>query len=489
MFGWLTGSPRRPQEGADGLRFGAERITIDQLFSGVALIGATGSGKTSFMELLLLQLAKHPTRPGILWACAKSDEAARAEKIARKAGRQRDFIRFSADGTDTFNLFGYLQGPLKQEASGIARFCDRMAALASANSGSGNDKIWQTQSTLLLAHCLALFAACGQQPTPQSLFDVIISVPKDRAAAQSDEFLLETTCGQKIVKGQKRYQAGLLSPAEKQAFERAVNYVLTYAPGLGDRFLGSVIGTAATGLAPFLQPPFHDLFGSTKTTIPPDLLLDCAIIALDFPSVLGPSAYVAQAAYVQLAQMLLLSSPRGQRRPVVIVRDECQWLVSPDWDSRVQTIARSHGIISISACQGHAALIDAFGGDEAARVRATGFLGSHVIHVVFNVGADIETRDHYVKLAGNTRQMMYSGNSQHNCHPDLIDRMLGITTNHGIGWTEQLLPTIPPEMFTSLKRGGRDHRFVIEAMLFQPGRTFANGYPFTQIEFQQDITP
>ena len=58
-------------------------------------------------------------------------------------------------------LFGYLQGPLKQSADGIARFCDRMAGLAAANTGSGDDKTWQMQATLLLTHGLSLFAAAG----------------------------------------------------------------------------------------------------------------------------------------------------------------------------------------------------------------------------------------------------------------------------------------------------------------------------------------
>ena len=489
MIRWLVDKILAPRKSpADLMRFGPDAIGFDQCFSGVALIGATGAGKTSFLELLLQALAEHPSRPGILHCCAKADEVDRAEKIARRASSHK-FVRFSADGSHALDLFGYLQGPLQQSADGIARFCDRMAGLAAANTGSGDDKTWQMQATLLLTHGLSLFAAAGEKPTPQGLFEVVSSIPKDPVTAASDAFLTHTVCGQLIVRGQRRYQASLLTPAEQAAFTNAVNYVFNYAPGLGDRFIGSVVGTAVTGLAPFLQPPFSAVFGSTTTSLPPDVLLDGAYVALDFPAVHGPNAYVAQAAFVQLTRMMLMAKPVAGRRPVVIVCDECQWLVSPDWDARVQTIARSHDIISLSACQGPAPLIDAFGGNEATRVRALAFLGNHATHFVFNTVSDVETRDHYGKLFGTTRQLLFNGGQQPDPNPGFLDRALGCDFTPTVGWGEQLLPVVPPEEFGRLKRGGRDHRFRIEAFLFQAGRRFSNGRPFLKVEFEQDLTP
>jgi hypothetical protein len=248
-----------------------------------------------------------------------------------------------------------------------------------------------------------------------------------------------------------------------------------------------VWATAVTGVARFLQPPFNRLYAG-PTTISPDVLLDGAIIALDFPSVHGPNAYVAQAAFVQLTQMMLLCSPMGERRPVIILRDECQYLVSPDWDEKVQTIARSHGSITISACQGHAPLIVQFGGDESARVRTHAFLGNHMTHFVFAPGSDIETRDHYVKLFGQSKQLLLNGGQQRNPNPTMMDRLLGCDMMPSVGWSQNLLPIVPPEAFGTLKRGGRDHDYSIEAYWFQAGRRFSNGHPFLRIEFEQDLT-
>lgn len=472
------------------LRFGPDALRFDGLFGGTAFLGATGSGKTTFMERYLRPVLEHPSRPGVLWCCVKADEAERAQKIARKSARLGDVVRFAPDAGHAVDLLGYLRGPLAQSSAGVAQFLDRMAGLGVRTQGSSEDKTWAVQSGLLLTAALDLFAAAGEQPTPQALFDVVVSVPKDAAAAGSDAFLRDTACGRLVVRGQKRHAAKQLSPAEIAAFDRAVGYVLVYAPGLGDRFLGSVIGTAVTGLGPFLHEPFASLFGAGRTTLPPDVLPDDgAIVVLDLPAALGPAAYVAQAAYVQLAQMRLLLAPRGDRRPVVIVRDEAQWLVSPDWDARVQTIARSHGIISVTAVQGHSPLVDAFGGHEAARVRALAFLGSHATHVVLNPGADVETREHYVRLFGTERQILLNGGERVDPNPGFLDQVLGCETVPTVGWGEQLLPVVPPEAFGRLKRGGAAHGFRVQAFLYQPGRAFGNGHPFTLVEVAQDLTP
>jgi hypothetical protein len=163
--------------------------------------------------------------------------------------------------------------------------------------------------------------------------------------------------------------------------------------------------------------------------------------------------------------------------------------VSPDWDSRVQTIARSHGILSVTAVQGHAPLIDAFGGDEAARVRALAFLGSHATHVVLNPGADLETREHYVKLFGTERQILLSGGERPEPHPGLVDRLLGCDTVPTVGWGEQLLPVVPPEEFGRLRRGGAADGYRVQAFLYQPAARFASGHPFARVEVTQDLTP
>lgn len=484
----LTGRPRCPTD-PPFLRFGNDSITFDSLFSGVAAVGATGSGKTTFLELLLRRIAEHPSRPGVLWCCVKADEADRAEKIARKSDRRRDFVRLTADGPWRIDLFDYLLNVLGQSSEGVTRFLDRLAGLAVRNMGSGDDKIWQVQVTQLVGRCFDLFRCAAELPTPAALFEVLVSVPKDPSAAAGEAFLADTACGQLIVRGQRRFKGGELSPADRVAFARAVEYVMAYLPGLGDRFLGSVLGSAVTGLGQLLQPPFDRLF-TGPSTFAPDILTDeGAIVALDLPAVHGPAAAVAQAAFVQLVQMFLLHAPRGDRRPVAIVRDEAQYLVVPDWDGNVQTVARSHGIISVTAVQGYPPMVAAFGGTAAARVQAETLLGSHATHLVFNPAADADTRDHYVKLFGTTRQLLFSGGQQPNPQPGFLDRLYGIGLTPTVGWGEQLLPTVPPEALTALKRGGRDHDFVVEAYLFQAGRTFSHGHPFIRVAVDQDLTP
>jgi energy-coupling factor transporter ATP-binding protein EcfA2 len=465
--------------------WGRDALTLRQLYSGLALVGATGSGKTTALEVIEGAILAHPARPGVLHCCVKADEADRAEAVARRAGRGSDVIRVTAGGRWAIDLFGYLLGPLGQTSEGVARFLDRLAGLAAGNFGSGDDKTWQVQATHLLTHALELFRAAGETPQPFALFEVLSSVPKDPAAAARDEFLTRTACGRLIARGQRRYQAGELGDRDRTAFARAVEYVLGYLPGLGDRFLGSVMGTAVTGLGMLLQPPFDALFAGPSTWTPDVLTEEGAVVILDLPAVHGPAAAVAQAAVVQLAQMFLLHAPGAGRRPVAIVRDEAQYLVCPEWDAKVQTVARSHGIVSVSAVQGIPAMVAGFGGTLAARVQADTFLGSHATHLVFNPAADAETRDHYVKLSGQTREVLLSGGQHFEPNPGLFDRLLGLDWRPSWGWSEQVQPVLPPEVFTALARGGPDHRYRVEAVLFQAGRRFATGHPFRPVAFRQ----
>jgi hypothetical protein len=488
---WLKKPPRHARK-SDRIWIGDESLEFNSLFSGLAIIGSTGAGKTSFLELILREIAAHPSKPSILFCCAKFDAWESAEKIARKSGRKRDFIRFTPESGHTVDLFGYLQTNLKQSPQGVARFLDRMAGLAVQNQGQADDKTWAMQSELLIANIFDLFRCAGETPTPQMLFDILISVPKDPASAASERFLIDSACGQLLSRANLRHQGGKLTPQELKVFERAVGYVLSYLPGTGEKFLGSVLGTAITGLGQFLQEPYSTIFGSGKTTLPPEILIERGrgkILALDFPAAQGAAGYIAQAAYVNLVQMMLLASPRGNRRPVVVVRDEAQYLVTPDFDSKIQTIARSHGIITITSVQGYPMMTQAFGGGDSARVQTETFLGSHASHMVFNLATDSATREHYVKLFGTSPQPLYSGHQHQNTNPDFMDRLFGMEFTPTVGWSETHLPNVPERVFTSLRRGGREHKFLIDAIFFQSGRRFANGHPFTKISFRQDVTP
>ncbi len=371
----------------------------------------------------------------------------------------------------------------------LCRFTDRMSGIATRNQGGGdgNSKLWEQQAIALLRHVIELIKISEivqWPPTLKQIFDVLASVGVSFQQVASKEWKEGTPCGKALMMAQAKAKAGQLSLTEVAAYNQCVGYFMEQLPGYGDRFVGSVLGTAQAGLLPWVFPPFLGVFSSGQTNTPPELVLDGKILVLDWPVVKGINCAVAQAAIVQCVQQTCLQRPPGMDRPVGIYRDECQYLIAPDeWETRTLSISRGAKLGHWDLSQHAPGLERSFNGAGAEKAMEA-FVSSHAAILLFAQN-DLSTNQRFSTLFGSGRTKLFNVSQNPNQQQNAWDQVFG--TDHQVGFSvnEQVFPHVPPEAFGALKRGGPPD-FQVEAYLYQAGKKFGDRV-YKKITFNQVI--
>jgi len=127
------------------------KFRVKDLFENIAIVGATGSGKTSATLALRQSILRHGL--GALICCVKPDEAAEWLKVIRKCKREKDVIHFKAGGPHRFDPFEWLSNP-----SEAAQFMQQLCLTLEGNhkSTSENSEYWKNESFKFLLNALML---------------------------------------------------------------------------------------------------------------------------------------------------------------------------------------------------------------------------------------------------------------------------------------------------------------------------------------------
>ena len=159
------------------------------LFTGIAVLGAVGSGKTSccmypYIEQILAYKAEDPAkRIGGLVLEVKGDFCRKVKQILERHGRGEDYIEISLDSEFRYN-------PLHNDLDAYA-LAFNIASLLNNLFGRGKEPFWQQAYTNLVKFIILLHKVAYDYVTLFNVYECAISPPLlDQRIQEAEEIVM-----------------------------------------------------------------------------------------------------------------------------------------------------------------------------------------------------------------------------------------------------------------------------------------------------------
>ena len=455
--------------------------TVRDACEGVAVLGATGSGKTTGSGEAI---AKAFLRAGFggLVLCVKPDERRLWERYAEQTGRAHHLVVFGADAKYRFNFLDY---ELNRAGAGggftenlVSLFVTAAEVTGGQNRQGSNDAYWQQTLKQLLRNAIELVAIANGRVTLAELYAVIAEAPQDLAAVRDEAWQQTSRCWACLERAHGKAEAGDLPEGKRQDFDLTARYWLAEFPALADKTRSIIVSMFTSMADGLLRSPMRELFCS-GTNIVPELAHEGAVILVDLP--------VLEFAEIgQMAQVLwkLLFQKATERRditkhplPVFLWADEAQYFITRN-DAVFQTTARAARCCTVMLSQNLPNYVAAMGGD---RMRIDSLMGNMQTKI-FHANADSVTNLWAAELIARDA-VMKASMSRNNADGKTDGQSSGMNLSESYEFQVQ------PIAFTRLRKGGPENGFDVEAIVFQAGRRWSStGTTHLQVRFTQHGT-
>jgi hypothetical protein len=175
---------------------------------------------------------------------------------------------------------------------------------------------------------------------------------------------------------------------------------------------------------------------------------------------------------------------KSSPRPVFLWQDEAQlFLIENDY--AFQSTCRSARVATVMLSQNISNFYAVLGGEQAGKAKADSLFGNLNLKI-FHMNGDSVTNTWAAELIGRSRQLLANSNST-NDPTDPFSGALGIGTSHNsAGVSEVFEFEVQPSVFTTFRTGGRENRWLVDALIFAAGSRFkASGRPYFFCSFSQ----
>lgn len=446
---------------------GGDALTIRDCVTGVQILGAPGSGKTSG-SLSLLAKAMLRDGWGMLVLTTKPGEAEQWEHWAMQSGRLGDVLRVSPNGPHHFNFLDYLDRHPDSGARVPSNIGDMLMTLARYSKpkakGTEASEFFAESASHMATQAIHVLRGAGERLTLQAIGRIISAAPKHPLELKDDTL-------------RHGWLKGLLDRMHDHGAENAASvtdYWLGQFPTMNERTRGDIISTLTSVIFRFTEPPFQNLMASDRgSSFIPDMVTAGQVVILDCPIVSYQQAgRLFQIAFKHLVQQAVLRREASDRtRPVAIIADEAQNFATHA-DYLYQAVCRDFRGCTIYATQTIDNYLDAVGSQAAVDA-----LLSNLCTKIFHANAG-RTNEWAEQLIAKDWRPMTSDNINHGQHDQRMSA--------GSTFSEQVQPQVLASEFTRLRGGGPRHGGLIDGIVFQPGRRFAqSGQPFLRVTFRQ----
>jgi type IV secretory pathway TraG/TraD family ATPase VirD4 len=446
---------------------------------GCQIFGGTGSGKTSGSGQALA-LAFLRAGFGGLVCTAKPDERALWERYCEATGRQDSLIVFSPSEPHRFNFLDYearRPGAGAGLTENLVQLFLTVLEVGDRKPGKGaGDEYWHRTLQQLLRNAFDLLLATRGRLSLPEIYQLIMSAPQSPEQVRDPLWQESSLCLQLIDQGDV-----LTKPEGKRLdFELTARYWLNEFPALAAKTRSIIVSSFTSMADAFLRGTLRELF-CTETNIVPELTHEGAIIVLDLP--IKDYAEIGQ--FAQILFKLIWQRATERRNiekhpnPVFLWADESQYFITSH-DQLFQTTARSARACTVYLTQNLSNYYAALGG-EGTRAETDSLLGN-LQTKIFHANGDHVTNTWAADLFAKSWQFRANTSSS---------RTTGFEDGHfsdqqSSGLSQSFEWDVAPQEFTTLRKGGPQNGFVVDALLFQGGRIWdATGSNCLRTSFPQ----
>ncbi|OWK34926.1 type IV secretory system conjugative DNA transfer family protein [Fimbriiglobus ruber] len=459
------------------LRWGADTFTLRDLLSGgVAVFGASGSGKTSSTGRALAKAILRHRKGGGLILAAKPEDRAMWEGWFRAAGRSRDLLIL--DGKTPLRLnFIDCARRLGWDARETAKMLMIMGESLNARDARREDSgFWEKQQFRMIYYACLIINLAYDKLSATDIHRFITASAKSAAELRTPEFAQgfhATTI--------QHAQARARTDRDKHDLSQAITYYLNELVNLSDRTRSS-IETGVFGLLDtYCTGKVHDLIGTT-TNITPDVMLDGKFILVDLPpSETGEFGLIVGGGLKYLTQRMVLKREVGEGDGFHVTWcDEAQLFIT-SFDHEYLAQSRSHYGCMVYLTQSLHSYYGALPG-ESGKSQTQAILSNFKVKVAHALG-DSDSAAYFSSLVGKERQTFPGGSLGQS--RGSYDEMFGASRFTG-SFSEQVTDILQPNnLMSNMRTGGPDHCFLCDVFLFRSGVPFSTGRNFLRVAFSQ----
>ncbi|MEZ5939759.1 MAG: hypothetical protein R3C18_00095 [Planctomycetaceae bacterium] len=489
-------------------------LTIRQALEGTAILGGTGSGKTTGSGYhLAMALLSHPARFGGLITTAKLEDRAMWERFVRDAGREDDLIVFSMKPEDEPHSFNFLDDPAVHTGPGgqifnLVSFLETIIKSLERGQKGGEAPFWKHSLRQVLRLGMLLLRAANGHISLQDLHQLVVSAPRDarqvadwqelegRAANLSSseletlqiskEWHTDSYCCDVI----DRALRSVTTDDEQRDVEHAVQFWCKTWPILPNETRESVSMTFLSMADYLLTGSRCNLF-TTDTTVSPADTFDGKLILIDMPVLAYQDVGILAATIWKYAFQLAVQARdiQGDSRPVFLWSDEAH-LTLTEQDNRFQTVARGLRCATVLITQNLDCFYEVLSGNHPQTAKyAVDSLMGNLSTKIFHANSSATTNKWAAELIG--KQFIWQSHSlgeNGSYNMDYYEGRLSHSSGDNLSAQRVYKYQVEPIEFTQLQRGGPTKK--VEAILFQNGRQFAStGSNYLRTVFPQPELP
>jgi energy-coupling factor transporter ATP-binding protein EcfA2 len=483
LFKWRKRLSRWDQELVFA-SLGKEKLRLREAYEGIAILGGTGSGKTTCSGFAILcGLLRHAF--GALILINKPDEVDRMRRLVKSLNREEDLCVFDEEHGSGFNFIDYLSnlsttgmGGIQQLVYIFEELTEMQERVSNAVQSRGDEQFWKHAMRRQLTMCMTLLKMATGQITVSHLIEILRDAPQTVEEANSEAWANTSVVCDLL----KIAEANCATDAERFDFAEVKNYFTHDLPRLSSKTRATIETGVLNGFQLFSSGTLKRLF-CEKTTITPDnIIREGKIVVLNLPvKQMFGLGIVGQTIFKTCFQMRVEQRRPDEDRPCVVWIDEAQQFLNMR-DQLFAATARSSKVANVWLTQNLSNIVVAMGGGDAGKASADSLMGLAMTKI-FHSNSDNTTNQFASDLIGRRRIRMRSMSVT----PEkrIPFQILPQQSNVNVSYSEQFEYIVPPDTFTKLVKAGYPHGYS-EAIVFQAGRVFSStNEPFTRVAFKQ----